>query len=83
MYTTEKIGSKIIVNVPGDLDTSGKAEELKGILEQLYQEGEREFILNIDNTRMINGDSVGKIVLFNKKLKGDGGYIFSLLPMMH
>ena len=80
MYTTEKIGNKVMVNVPDDLDTSGTAEELKKALNQLLDEGENEIVLNLDNTTNLNSYGIGKILMFHRRLKDIGGQLYITPP---
>ena len=80
MYTTEKIGDKVMVNIPGDLDASGTAEALKKALNQLLDEGEKEIILNLDNTTNLNSHGIGKILIFHKRLKDIGGQLYITPP---
>lgn len=80
MYTTEKIGNKVMVNVSGDLDTSETAEELKESLNQLLNEGEKEIILNLDNTTNLNSHGIGKILMFHRRLEYIGGQLYITPP---
>ena len=80
MYATEKIGNKVMVNIPGNLDTLGTAEELKGALDQLLDEGEKEIVLNLDNTTILTSNGIGKLLMFHKKLKDIEGQLYITPP---
>ncbi|MFQ5901737.1 MAG: STAS domain-containing protein [Thermodesulfobacteriota bacterium] len=79
--TTKKIGDKVMVNIPGDLDTMEKADRLKDTLNHLCREqGETEIILNLNKTSKINSYGIGKILMFHKRLKEDGGSLYITPP---
>ncbi len=80
MYKTEKIENKVMVNGLDDLDTSETAEELKKSLNQLLDEGEKEIVLNLDNTTKINSYGIGKLLMFHKRLKEIGGQLYITPP---
>ncbi|MFQ5901592.1 MAG: STAS domain-containing protein, partial [Thermodesulfobacteriota bacterium] len=76
-----KIGNRVMVNIPGDLDTMEKADQLKDTLNHLCQEqGETEIILNLDKTGKINSYGIGKILMFYKRLKEVGGSLYITPP---
>lgn len=80
-YSVEKIGNnRVMVNVPGDLETSAEAEELKGALDQLLDEGEKEIVLNLDKTTSLTSHGIGKLLMFHKRLKDIGGQLYITPP---
>ncbi len=80
-FPVKKENGHVMVVIPGDLDTLEKSEQLKETLNRLLQQdGEKEIVLNLDNTKMINSYGIGKILMFYKRLKGDGGCLYITPP---
>ena len=79
--TTKRIGGRVMIYIPGDLDTLEKSEQLKDVLNYLCgEQGEKEIILNLDKTKVINSYGIGKILMFYKRLKENGGCLYITPP---
>ena len=77
----EKIGDKVMVYLAGDLDTAEKADQLNQTMKRLtVEDGEKNVILNLDDTININSYGIGKILMYYKRLKGDGGGLYITSP---
>ncbi len=71
----------VMVDVLGDLDTLEKSEQLKTTLNRLFREdGEKEIVLCLEKTKVINSYGIGKILMFHKRLKEDGGCLYITPP---
>jgi len=72
---------KVIVIVDRNLDRAESANELKKVLLKLYEEGEKEIILDLEQVKMINSNGVGKILMFYKRFSDAGGELYYLAPL--
>lgn len=80
-FPVKKENGHVVVTITGDLDTLEKSEQLKETLNRLSnQDGEKEIVLNLDNTKMINSYGIGKLLMFHKRLKDDGGCLYITPP---
>lgn len=80
-FPVRKENGYAIVDVSGDLDTLEKSEQLKETLNRLFQQdNENEIVVNLDKTNMINSYGIGKILMFHKRLKEDGGCLYITPP---
>ncbi len=76
----EKINDLNMVYGEGNLDEVEKVEALKCILGRLYDEGEKEIILNIDKTQTINTHCLSNIMFVYRILKDRGGCLYITPP---
>lgn len=85
-------GKQAIVLVERKIDLSN-TKELKEELLELLEQGVTHVILNFQNAEMIDSSGLGKILLFQKRLKESGGnlkiininsdYISKMFKMIH
>ncbi len=76
-----KVKGYAIIDVVGNLDNMENAEQLKGTFNHLFcEEGEKEIVLNLDKTSVINSCGIGKILLFHKRLRDAGGCLYITPP---
>lgn len=72
---------KVMVKIDSDLDTMELASNFKDALQQLYDEGENEVVLDLDNVRLINSNGIGKILMFHKRFADRGGHFYYKSPL--
>ncbi len=80
--TTKKMSDgKVMIKVDSDLDTMELATNFKDALQKLYDEGENEVVLDLDNVRLINSNGIGKILMFHKRFVDRGGQFYYKSPL--
>ena len=80
--STKRTGDgKVVVKVDSDLDTMELATNFKDALQKLYDEGENEVVLDLDNVRLINSNGIGKILMFHKRFADRGGQFYYKAPL--
>lgn len=72
---------KVILRVNNSLDDHEKSTEFKDILQELYDRGERELVLDLNNVGIINSYGIGKILMFYKRFSDIGGHLYIKTPM--
>jgi len=80
--STEKTSDgKTMLKVDCDLDTMELATDFKDALQKLYEEGESEVVLDLDDVRLINSNGIGKILMFHKRFADRGGQLYYKAPL--
>lgn len=79
-FTIKQSGDKVIISVSGELDSEEKSNELKDMLSSIYEQGEREIVLDLDDTSFIDSEGIGKILMFYKRLKDHDGCLYITPP---
>jgi anti-anti-sigma factor len=77
---TEKIGSRMVIRVLKDIDDMKSGEEFKAALMDIYNNGEKEIVIDFGNINLINSHGIGKILMFYKRLKQIGGNMY-VMPL--
>ncbi len=77
---TEKIGNRTIIRVLKDIDDMKSGEEFKASLMELYNNGEKEIVIDFGDINLINSHGIGKILMFYKRLKQIGGNMY-VMPL--
>ncbi len=77
---TEKIGNRTIIRVLKDIDDMKSGEEFKAVLMELYNNGEKEIVIDFSGINLINSHGIGKILMFYKRLKQIGGNMY-VMPL--
>ncbi len=72
---------KVVVKVGCDLASGRDAAEFKDTLQKLYDEGEKEIVLDLNGVGMINSYGIGKILMFYKRFKDVGGKLYIKGPL--
>ncbi len=79
---TKKTGDgKVIVIVDTNLDRADSANAFKEVLRELYEEGEKEIVLDLGHVKMIDSNGIGKILMFYKRFSEIGGSLYYLAPL--
>lgn len=60
---------------PGERIDISNSEELKQVLLSLFQQGHQFITLDFEGVDMIDSSGVGKLLLFQKKLRESGGQL--------
>ena len=72
----KKIGDKVVLTVHEDILDLKSGEEFKTALTDLYLKNEKEIVLDLGKIQLINSHGIGKILMFYKKFKDEGGQIY-------
>ena len=74
---TKKLADgRVLIKVNSDLDTMELAFEFKDALQKVYDDGENEVILDLDNVKLINSNGIGKILMFHKRFADRRGWLY-------
>ncbi|MEC9490703.1 MAG: STAS domain-containing protein [Halanaerobiales bacterium] len=89
---TEIDSSKVVISPQGDIDFSN-SQQLKEVLLQVFEQDFKQVILDFSEVESIDSSGLGKLLLFQKKLKEKGGtliirnvksdYIKNMFEMIH
>ena len=71
-FTTEKQGDTVVVSVGGQLIV-GNRQELKQIVLDQVERGERKFLIDFSQTGYIDSSGLGVLVSLSKKIREQGG----------
>lgn len=74
--STKKIGNRTILTVHEDIIDLKSGEEFKTALTNLYLKGEKQIVLDLGEIQLINSHGIGKILMFYKKFRDEGGQIY-------
>lgn len=72
-FETEIEGDKAYIKVTGDLDSEQSGEALRKAFNQVYDQGKRTIVLNLDEVQIINSYGIGKVLMCYKRLKAENG----------
>lgn len=79
--TSELPDGKIVVTVNADLDNYATSIEFKDVLEEMYKQGKKVIILDLDKVEKINSFGTGKILMFYRRFKKAGGELYFKSPL--
>jgi len=72
-FTTEKnAGGVLVVRVEGQLIV-GNRQELKSVIQEASDNGERKFLIDFSKTGYIDSSGLGALVSISKKIREQGG----------
>ncbi len=71
-FTTGKQGDTVVVHVGGQLIV-GNRQELKQIMLDQLERGERKFLIDFSQTGYIDSSGLGVLVSLSKKMREQGG----------
>ena len=73
---TEKRGNKTVLKVHNDIVDMKSGEDFKAALTELYNQGEKEIVLDFSGIQWINSHGIGKILMFYKRFREIGGRLY-------
>lgn len=92
MKWTQQREDSGVIHLQGRIDVSN-SNELKTMLAEKYNEGMNVITINFEHVTSIDSSGIGKLLLFQKKLKDRGGelklvnvkneYIMNMFRMIH
>jgi anti-sigma B factor antagonist len=72
-FTTQKdSGGVLVVRVEGQLIV-GNRQELKSVIQEAVDNGERKFLIDFSKTGYIDSSGLGALVSISKKIREQGG----------
>lgn len=74
-FETTIEGDRAFINVAGDLDSEQSGEKLRKAFNQVFDQGKRTIILNLDDVQIINSYGIGKVLMCYKRLKAEQGVL--------
>ncbi len=78
---TKETTGKTILRVKGDLDSYDNSNDFKRALEELFDAGDVEIVLDFDSVGKINSFGTGKILMFYRRLDKAGGNLYIKTPL--
>lgn len=72
----ERKGGKAVLRVHNDIVDMKSGEAFKAALSDLYQQGEKEIVLDFRGIQWINSHGIGKILMFYKRFQEVGGKLY-------
>ena len=73
---TKKRGNKTVLKVHNDIVDLKSGEDFKAALTELFNQGEKEIVLDFGGIQRINSHGIGKILMFYKRFQGIGGKLY-------
>ena len=74
-FPTEIVGEKGYIKVTGDLDSEQAGEALRKAFNQVYDQGKRTVVLDLNGVQIINSYGIGKVLMCYKRLKAENGVL--------
>ncbi|MCB0317934.1 MAG: STAS domain-containing protein [Bdellovibrionales bacterium] len=74
-FPTEIQGDKAYITVTSDLDSEQSGEALRKAFNDVYDQGKRTVVLNLDGVQIINSYGIGKVLMCYKRLKAENGVL--------
>jgi anti-anti-sigma factor len=74
-FETTIQGEKAYIKVTGDLDSEQSGERLRKAFNQVFDQGKRTVVLNLDEVQIINSYGIGKVLMCYKRLKAESGVL--------
>lgn len=74
-YPTEINGDKGYIKITSDLDTEQSGEALRKAFNDVFDQGKRTIILDLNEVQIINSYGIGKILMCYKRLKAENGVL--------
>lgn len=71
-FSAEKDGEVLVVHVEGQLIV-GNRQELKQLIQDALDKGERKFLLDFEKAAYIDSSGLGALVSISKKVRETGG----------
>lgn len=74
-FQTEIVGDKGLIKISSDLDSEQSGEALRKSFNQLFDQGKRTIVLDLDDVQIINSYGIGKVLMCYKRLKAENGVL--------
>jgi anti-sigma B factor antagonist len=74
-FPTEIAGEKGLIKVTADLDSEQSGEALRKAFNQVFDQGKRTIVLDLDEVQIINSYGIGKVLMCYKRLKAENGVL--------
>lgn len=74
-YGTYIDGEKGVIVVEGDLANEQAGEALRKAFNEIFSEGLRTIVMDLQNVQIINSYGIGKILMCYKRLRAEGGVL--------
>ncbi|NLF24913.1 MAG: STAS domain-containing protein [Deltaproteobacteria bacterium] len=74
-YETSIVGEKGYIKVSRDLDSEQSGEALRRAFNQIYEQGKRTIVLDLQDVQIINSYGIGKVLMCYKHLKAENGVL--------
>ncbi len=74
-FQTEIVGDKAYIKVTADLDSEQSGEALRKAFNQVYDQGKRTIVLDLNSVQIINSYGIGKVLMCYKRLKAENGVL--------
>jgi anti-anti-sigma factor len=74
-FLIEAQGEKGYIRVSDDLDSETSGEALRTAFNQLYEQGVRTIVLDMDKVEIVNSYGIGKVLMCYKRLKASNGVL--------
>ncbi len=74
-YPTEIQGDKGYITINSDLDSEQSGEALRKAFNQVFDQGKRTIVLDLDAVQIINSYGIGKVLMCYKRLKAENGVL--------
>ncbi|MEZ4753153.1 MAG: STAS domain-containing protein [Bdellovibrionota bacterium] len=74
-FPTEINGDKAYIKVTTDLDSEQAGEALRQAFNDVFDQGKRNVVLNLDEVQIINSYGIGKVLMCYKRLKAENGVL--------
>lgn len=74
-FPTEIQGDKGYIKVTSDLDSEQSGEALRKSFNQVFDQGKRTIVLDLDDVQIINSYGIGKVLMCYKRLKAENGIL--------
>ncbi len=74
-FPTQIEGDKGMIKVTTDLDSEASGEALRKSFNQVFDQGKRTIVLDLDDVQIINSYGIGKVLTCYKRLKAENGVL--------
>lgn len=81
LRTYKKDDGKVILTVHYSLDSEVMMDRFRDALQSLYDEGEKDVVLDLNAVDYIDSDGIGEIVNFNRIFEEGGGRLYLGVPL--
>jgi len=76
LTSVTRVGGKIVLKVHEDIMDMKSGEDFKEALMRIYDEGEKEVVLDLREVNLVNSHGIGKILMFYKRFQEAGGQMY-------
>ena len=72
-YSVQKVRDVLVVELDGEMWGGFDSLQLKETVSQLVEQGEKRFIVDLKNTRIVNSAGIGTLIACKEIVKAAGG----------